>query len=112
MTALISGNKTAISNMDKEEMLAETLVKVHSSDNLLVEAKKCKDNNLAMNPGVNIKKSTTTNDLDIPFNLYELRRAISKTRQSSPGKDNISYSMLAHLEDCVLTVVLSLYKQN
>lgn len=71
MPVLISGNKTAVSNVDKVEMLAETLIKVHSSDNLSIRARQCRSNTLALNPGINIRKSTITDDLDAPFSLFE-----------------------------------------
>lgn len=108
---LTSGNRSAVSNKEKAELLAETLVKVHSSENLSVSARKYRSNILAQNTGVNTRKSSTKEGLDVPFSLFELKRAISNSRQSSPGKDGICYSMLAHMDDNVLLIVLRLFNQ-
>lgn len=86
---LISNSRTAISGLEKAILLAETLIKVHSSENLSVEAKQQRSIMLAQNTWVNKKKLTTEENLDLPFSMYELRRAIPSTRKSAPGKDEI-----------------------
>lgn len=73
---LISDNKTAVSNIEKAELLAETLVKIHSSENFSARVRQCRDNTLAQNPDVNVKKATSRESLDLPFNLFELKRAL------------------------------------
>lgn len=106
---LHSGNIKAISNAEKAEHLAKTFVKLHSSENLSSKAKQCRDNTLVQNPGVTERSVTSEEDLDPPFNLFELRRAISSARQTSPGKDRICYTMLSHMKDGTLEAVLSLF---
>ena len=43
----ISHGKTAVNNTEKAELLADTRVNVHSSDNLSMTAKQCRANMLA-----------------------------------------------------------------
>ena len=105
-----SNNITAVSTVEKAELLAKTFVQVHSSGNLSVKAKHCRDNTLAQQIGGTVRKSTLSGgDLDLPFTLFELRRALLNVRQTSPGKDGVCYSMLAHLTDSALEAVLRLF---
>lgn len=69
------------------------------------------DNTPVTNPDVNIRKNTTTDSLGILFTLFELKRAISNTWQSTPGKNRVCYSILAHLEDSALNTVLRLFSK-
>ena len=105
---LISNSRTAVSGVEKAMLLAETLTKVHSSENLSAEAKQQRSIMLTQNTWVNRKKLTTEENLDLPFSMYELRRAISSTRQSAPGKDDICYCMLDNMDDRSLDIILKL----
>ena len=89
---LISNGKTAVNNTEKAELLAETQVKVHSLENISMTAKQFRANTLAQNKGMHMKKSITNDSLDLPFTLFELRRASLHSRQSAPGKEGICYS--------------------
>ncbi len=108
---LHSNNMIAISCLEKAELLAETFVQIHSSENLTVKAKQCRGNILAKNAGITKRRAPSGEDLDLPFTLFELRRAISNARQTSPGKDGICYSMLAHMTDRALEAVLRLFNE-
>ena len=88
--------------------MAETLIEVHSSGNLSAEAKQQRSPMLAQNTLVNKKKKTTEESLDLPFSMYELRRATPSTRQSAPGKDDICYCMLDNMDNRSLQVILKL----
>lgn len=83
---LYSSNRKAISNMEKAELLANTFLKVHASDNLLAEARQSRNNTLMKHPGVTKRKASTGRDLDLPFTILELKRAKANARQTSPGK--------------------------
>ena len=63
---------------------------------------------LAQNTWVNKKKITTEENLDLPFSMYGLRRAIPSTRHSAPGKDDICYCMLDNMDNRSLQVILKL----
>lgn len=91
---LCSNNKNAISNAEKAELLVKPFVKIHSSGNLSSTAKQYRDQTLAQNPGIVERSITSGGDLDQPFTLFELERAISNTRQTTPGKDGICHCML------------------
>lgn len=63
-----------------------------------------------MNPGVNHRKKVTNMSLEIPFSLFELKRAILNVKQSAPGNDDVC-SMLSHMEDSALYAVLKLFNK-
>lgn len=46
--------------------------------------------------------------IDTLFSLAKLKRALVKTGQTTPGKDQVSYTMLAHLRRDALGRVLEL----
>uniref|UniRef100_A0A671QSF3 Reverse transcriptase domain-containing protein n=1 Tax=Sinocyclocheilus anshuiensis TaxID=1608454 RepID=A0A671QSF3_9TELE len=47
--------------------------------------------------------------LDLPLNMFELRRAIISARQTTPGRDGVCYKMLAYMTDNTLEIVLKLF---
>lgn len=108
---LCQNSKMAISNIDKAEMIAQVLVKIQSSDNLSGEAKQERNNILDLNPHVAIKRIMLGDNTDLPFNMFELKKAFLNARQTSPGKYNICYTMLAHMEDNSLAEVLRLFNR-
>lgn len=109
MSILKNKDHVAISNNEKAELLAKTLVKVHSSENLSDIAKCSRDRTQAQNPLVTTRRKVTNEYLNMPFTMFELKKAIAKARQSTPGKDGICYLMLAHMSDKSLEVVLKLF---
>jgi len=109
MPVLVCNGQTAVSNKEKAELLVETLVKVHSSENLLDTAKCYREETLAETPEVNVQKKVSNRGIDMPFSLFELKKTICNGKQSTPGKDGICYSMLGHLSERSLNVVLKLF---
>ena len=77
---LSSGDEVAITNKEKAELMVKTFVVVHSSNNL---RKKTRDENRK----VLKRRDCRENDLDVPFTIREMKRAIENTRKSAPGKD-------------------------
>uniref|UniRef100_A0A3Q2PCB4 Reverse transcriptase domain-containing protein n=1 Tax=Fundulus heteroclitus TaxID=8078 RepID=A0A3Q2PCB4_FUNHE len=49
--------------------------------------------------------------MNYPFSIGELKRALCKTRNSAPGKDEVCYIMLRHVSDHVLNKLLILYNK-
>lgn len=111
ISVLQSSGTVAVSNEEKAELLVNVFVKVHSSENLSDAAKESRDRTLEDSAGLNETESLADGDLDLPLTLFELKRAVSCAKQSTPGKDNISYSMLAKMDDSSLGVVLKLFNQ-
>lgn len=103
--------KMAISNIDKAEMIAKGLVKIKSSENVSGEAKQERNNMLDLHPYVAIKRIMLGDNTDLPFNMFELKKAFLYARQTSPGKDNICYTMLAHVEDSSFAEVIRLFNR-
>ena len=44
--------------------------------------------------------------INLPFNIHELRNALSQSHESTPGQDNINYTTLQHLPNESLTLLL------
>ena len=101
----------ACENMEKAEMLAKNLLRVHSSYNLSDEGKVSKQQTLNQFPTVCEKRNVTQSTIDVPFTIYKLRRALSKCKRTVPGKDSICYCMLANLSDFALERLLVLYNK-
>lgn len=106
-----SGDKMAVNNLAKAELLAQAFRKVQSSDNLTEEARQCRNRILMKNPKILEKMEMSGDPLDLFFSMFELRRAISSARQTTPGKDGVCYNMLAHMTENTLGIVLRLFNR-
>lgn len=49
--------------------------------------------------------------MDCPFSIEELKRALGRTRNRAPGKDEVCYNMLKQLSDVALNKVLMLFNR-
>lgn len=108
MPVLCSSNKNAVSNVEKAELLVETFVKIHISGNLSTVDKQHRNQTLLENSGIKESRTASGGDMDLPFTMFELKRAILNARQTTPGKDAVCYSMLGHIKDVSLEAVLRL----
>ncbi|KAI2645235.1 hypothetical protein H4Q32_023867 [Labeo rohita] len=84
--------KVAITNKEKTEVLAKTFAKVHSTENL-------SDKFLNRRQELSriyeyIKKQGADNNMDEDFNVFKLKKAINNLKNTTLGRDMISYSML------------------
>lgn len=100
-----------MSDSRKAEILAQTFVKVHSNENISNDLMKIREQSVRKNPHILEVKESTGDPLDYELTLYELKRAIAGTKQTSPGRDEICYEMFKHLSDSSLNVILSLYNK-
>lgn len=71
-----SNNKNAVSNAEKAELLVETFVKIHSSGNLSTIDNQYRNQTLLENPGMKDSRFAPGGDMDLPFTMFELKRAI------------------------------------
>lgn len=111
LPVLNSGYKIAVSNLEKAELLVQISKEVHSSDNLSEEARQCRNKTLMEFPNILKKNKMSENPIDLPLNMFELRRAIISARQTTPGKDGVCYKMSAHMTNTTLEIVLKLFNQ-
>ena len=101
----------AVNDKDKAEMMVKAFVKVNSSDNLSDEGKSEREQTMREHSGALGRKESSGDVLDAPFTLEEMKRAIGKSKNSSPGKDQICYIMMKHLGVIGLYKLLSLYNK-
>ncbi len=101
----------AVSDKEKAEIVAKSFVKIHSSENLSEEGKKRRERTMSQHPGVLDRREGTGDVIDEPFTLAEMMRAIKRSQQTSPGKDQVSYIMLKHLGNGALLKLLWLYNR-
>lgn len=108
---LVDGNVTAVTNKEKAELLANTFVMVHSSDNLSEKGRRGRERTKAENMEALCRKTNLDGVQDVPFSMGELRKALDKTGKTAPGKDEICYSMIKHLSEGSLEKLLLLYNK-
>uniref|UniRef100_A0A8C1XU29 Uncharacterized protein n=1 Tax=Cyprinus carpio TaxID=7962 RepID=A0A8C1XU29_CYPCA len=108
---LVNNGKIAIKDSDKAVMLVEAFVMVHSNDNISGNMTKYSEQKVRENAYIFVKKNPSGSLLDIEFTLYELKRALTGGKNTSPGKDDICYEMIKHLSDLSLSTILRLFNK-
>lgn len=91
---LSNGNEMAVTNKEKAELMVKTFVAVHSSNNLTEEGRQGREKTRDENREILKRKDSRESEVDVPFTIGEMKRAIAKTRTSAPGKDTICYRMI------------------
>ncbi len=76
--------------------MVDTVVKVNNSNNLS-KGKRDREKTKSENMEVLRKKGNNEDERIVPFILGELKRALTKTWMTLPGKDEICYIILEHL---------------
>ncbi len=112
LPVLKSGDKVAVNNLEKAEVLAQTFRKVHSSENLTKEAEVNRRKMLESFPDVLEKKGHSGNPLDVPLKMFELKKAVLNAKQTTPGKDMVCYKMVANMTDETLEIVLKNFNKT
>ena len=100
-----------VGNVEKAELLAITFKKVHSSENLSEEARQCRIRTVMKNPRIVDRAELSGDPLDLHFIMFELKKAIVRARQTTPGEDGVCYAMLEHMTENSLSVVLKLFNR-
>lgn len=100
----------ATSNKEIGETIAKTLAKNSSDDNYSEHFLKHKhsreSSQVITEPNTENKKHET---LNLPISLSELKSALERCRNSSPGPDNIPYMFLKHLSAAAMQHLLNMY---
>ena len=99
-------NKKVTSKKDISNTLADAFSKNSSSENYTQKFKNIKQQKEKRNLKFSSDNSETYNQ---PFSLSELKDALSKAHDSSPGPDDIHYQFLKHLPDTSLSVLLKTF---
>ena len=96
-------------DQQKAEAFAKTFELVSKNSNYGKEF--IKNKNLFIKENINIlNKQPIQNDiLDENFNIYELLHVLQSTKNSAPGKDNVTYEILKHFSMNSLQHVLTFY---
>ena len=108
---MMEEGKTAVTDKEKAEIMVKAFAKVHSSENLSDEGNRRRRKTLSQHPEILDRREEVSSSLDEPFTLEEMHRAINKSKPTSPGKDQVSYSMLKHLGEKTLKELLKLYNK-
>ena len=103
---LYVNNKKVTSKKDISNTLADAFSKNSSSENYTEKFKNIKQQKEKRNLKFSSDNSETCNQ---PFSLSELKDALSKAHDSSPGPDDIHYQFLKHLSDTSLSVLLKTF---
>lgn len=83
---LNNGERIAVTNADKAEMLAEVFVKVHSNNNISEEMKINREQGIKEHPNIRIEKRPSNEHLDVEFSLNELKRAVGRVKKNFTRK--------------------------
>ena len=102
---------TAVTNKEKAEVILNTFDKVHSYNNLSGEGKRGRERTKSENRETLCRKTNFDGLENDAFTKDELKRALDKTGQTAPGKDEICYSMLKHLSEGSLGKLLLLHNK-
>ena len=89
-----NGDTMVVENVEKAELLALMFRKVHCSENLSEGARQCRIRTIMKNPRIVESAAMSGDPLDLHFNMSELKKAIVSARQTTPGKDDVCYTML------------------
>lgn len=108
---LKAGEETAITEKEKAEMIARELIKIHSSSNLTENGKRGRERTKEGYPSIDEERESTDNAMEALFSIGELKRALGTFGATAPGKDNICYEMLKHLDVLALGKLLGLYNK-
>lgn len=112
----VDGN-TVDTNTEKAEVFAKTFTDTSSNTNysstFLAHKQNIETNHSELFENTSdTTDNTKIRDLNEPFELHELRRAIRDSKKhSSPGDDNISYEMLQKLPKNSVKTLLALYNK-
>ena len=98
-------NEKVTSKNDISNTLADAFLKNSSFENYTQKFK-----NIKQKEKRNLKFSSDNSETyNQPFSLSELKDALSKAHDSSPGPDDIHYQFLKHLPDSSLSVLLKTF---
>uniref|UniRef100_A0A3B3CGC5 Reverse transcriptase domain-containing protein n=1 Tax=Oryzias melastigma TaxID=30732 RepID=A0A3B3CGC5_ORYME len=92
-------------------MLVKGFVNIHSSQNLSLEGRRAREQTKADNKEMLTGGGEGNDVINAPFTMGELMRALAKTNDSAPGKDEICYTMLRQLSKEGLKKLLALYNK-
>ena len=106
---MVDGGRVVTDSRGKPELIAKTLVKVHSSDNLSSEEREGRARTITRCGDILQDNGENSNEeehaLDQVFSITELNNALRKLGKSTPGRDDICYDMLDNLgragKDCL-----------
>lgn len=107
---LIDGERAITDSKEKAEIIAKTLVKVHSTENLSQEEIIRREETLSKFQ-VDMQAGEGEGVLNMPFTRSELNGALRKLGKTAPGKDQICYSMLKNITEEGQEVILKLFNR-
>ncbi|XP_023190232.1 uncharacterized protein LOC111608691 [Xiphophorus maculatus] len=104
-------DKIIVDSKSKAELLARVFTKIHSTENLNSKEKKGREITLQNHNEVLYNDEDNEDLININFSLIELNKALKNSSKSTPGNDQISYSMLSNLSEMSKKILLELYNK-
>ena len=108
---LSEGGEVAINDKEKAGLMARAFAGVHSSDSLTEEGRRGREETRLGNIEALKRQKSSGGDLDVPFTMGELKRALGKTKMSAPGRDGVCYIMIRNMGEEGLGRLLMLFNK-
>lgn len=89
--------------------LAESFARISSADNYTPKFKRYKQ--IAESKPIKFNSRNANQPYNDPISMFELKHALSLTSDSSPGKDNITYSMIKNCHEKLQMEILKIYNK-
>lgn len=108
MPVLVQGEVESVSCKEKANLLVKTYQRVHSSNNVSREGQ-LRRGQMLEQEGYKLRANTDNNDVfNVFFSMQELKRAIGRGRNTTPGRDGLGYEVFKQMDDMALGELLAL----
>lgn len=107
--ALVDGDKIAVSDKEKANVLARAFAAVHSGKHLDDTHRLQKERALRENENVREKREEEMSTIDMDFTMTELKIALQDTGYTTPGQDQLCYAMFRELPIETLKIILGMF---
>jgi ribonuclease HI len=106
---IVENGKEYITDEQKAEAFAKTYELTSNNQNYDISFLQRKDKFLKTNISITYNALPTDHVLDEKFNSRELQYVLQSTKNTAPGRDNITYEMIKHFSQYSLDYLLNYY---
>ena len=101
----------AKTDFDKANVLGNHYSKISSTSNYTERFRKHKEEFESKNANIFCHRTDNSSVLNLPFKMGELKKALKKCKNTTPGQDRLSYEMFKHMSDYGQNIVLGFYNR-